>query len=71
MQCLQFVSFALTEGWLTMISFLLYWIVAGTVVAVILRAIESFYIDEAMYLALDVLFWPIAVFKHFKEKRGY
>lgn len=52
-----------------MLSVVLYWIAVGAVVAVVLRAIESFYIDEAFDLAMDLLFWPVAIVLHLKGKR--
>lgn len=47
-----------------------HWIAAGALVAVILRVRESFYIDEAFDLAMDVLFWPVAVILHIRGDRG-
>lgn len=69
MQCLAYVSFALTEGWLTVIDYVLYYLVAGIIAAVILRAVESFYIDEAVNLTMDVIAWPVAVICYLKGKR--
>lgn len=52
-----------------MINYVLYYLVAGIIAAIVFRVIESFYIDEAFDLAMDLLFWPVAIVLYLKGKR--